>query len=94
VLFTINQNPFPKAIQEYLVAHLPSHTSHKFYFDYGDQTLDAMYKPYQMEVDSIMQAKGYGLGNWQTLECMGDDHSERSWKKRLDKPMLFLLRKK
>ncbi len=94
VLFSTDRNPFPKAIQEYLVTHLPNHLSHIFYFDYGDQTLDAMYKPYQMAVDSIMQAKGYGPGNWLTLECMGADHSERSWKKRLDKPMLFLLRKK
>jgi len=92
-IFTTAGNPIPAAFLRYLKTHLPSPKTHKIYFDYGSETLDAMYKPYQLQADSIMSSHGYTASNWLTLEFPGDDHSERSWARRLDKPLLFLLKK-
>jgi len=92
-IFTTDNNPIPAAFLNYLKTHLPSPKTHKIYFDYGSKTLDAMYKPYQLQADSIMQEGGYTETNWITREYPGDDHSERSWNKRLSVPLLFLLGK-
>ena len=87
---TVN-NPIPGSYLNYLKTHLPSPKNHKIYFDYGSQTLDAMYKPYQLQADGIMKAAGYSETNWITREYPGADHSEKSWSKRLDIPVVFLL---
>jgi predicted alpha/beta superfamily hydrolase len=77
---------------DYMKSHLPPPQTHRIYFDYGTQTLDAEYEPYQQRADSIMIGKGFiNTKNWITKKFQGDDHSERSWKKRLDFPLLFLL---
>ena len=49
-------------------------------------------QPYQMKVDEIMKAKKYGKKNWQTLKFEGEDHSEKSWAKRLSIPLAFMLK--
>ncbi len=92
-LFTTVDNPIPAAILSYLKSHLPSPKNHKIYFDYGSATLDAMYKPYQIQADSIMKGAGYTERNWITREYPGADHSENSWRKRFDVPVVFLLGK-
>ncbi|RKR84458.1 putative alpha/beta superfamily hydrolase [Mucilaginibacter gracilis] len=92
-IFTNQNNPIPSAFLHYLDAHLPSPKNHKIYFDYGSKTLDSLYKPYQLQADGIMKAKGYTPKNWISLEFPGEDHSEKSWRKRLDIPLLFLLKK-
>ena len=91
--FTTKNNPIPDAFIKYLKTHLPSPTNHKIYFDYGDQTLDALYQPFQEKVDSVMKAKGYTAKNWKTIFFKGKDHSENSWKERLNIPLEFLLKK-
>lgn len=91
--FETKNNPVPSAFLQYLKTHLPSPQDHKIYFDHGDKTLDAMYQPYQLQADSIMKAGGYTEKNWLSREYPGADHSERSWRKRLDVPLLFLLGK-
>ncbi|HTI58673.1 alpha/beta hydrolase [Mucilaginibacter sp.] len=91
--FTTEDNPIPAAFLQYLKTHLPSPNNHKIYFDYGSKTLDAMYKPYQLQADTIMKEAGYSERNWITREYPGADHSENSWRKRLDVPLLFLLGK-
>lgn len=91
--FATDDNPIPSKFLEYLDQKLPAPGTHRFYFDYGTETLDAMYEPYQLQVDSLMQAKGYTSENWQTLKFEGADHSESSWKERLDVPLKFLLSK-
>lgn len=79
---------------EYLKTHLPSPQSHKIYFDFGTETLDKEYEPYQQRVDSLMAINGYVQSeNWLTKKFEGDDHSERSWRKRLPIPLLFLFGK-
>lgn len=92
-IFITNDNPVPAAFLNYLSAHLPSHRTHKIYFDYGSETLDAMYKPYQLQADSIIKAHGYSSANWLTMSFPGANHSEKAWSKRLDIPLLFLLGK-
>lgn len=85
-------NPVPDVFFSYMKDHLPSPENHKIYFDFGTATLDAVYEPLQLQADEIMKAKGYKSGkNWETKKFEGADHSEQSWAKRLDVPMLFLL---
>jgi len=92
-VFMSKGNPVPAAFMRYLRAHLPSPKNHLVYFDYGTKTLDSLYKPFQKQADAIMRAKGYTARHWITKEFAHEDHSERAWRKRLDVPMLFLLRK-
>lgn len=79
-------------VLEYLKAHLPKPGAHRFYFDYGTETLDADYEPYQLRADRIMKEAGYVQGeDWLTLKFEGDEHSERSWRQRVHIPLEFLL---
>ena len=77
--------------RDYLTLHLPPPNTHKIYFDYGDQTLDSFYKPFQEKIDAVMIEKGFTSKNWVTRFFPGTDHSEKSWQERLDVPLLFLL---
>ncbi len=89
-IYRTDNNMFPKAFMTYLKRKLPKPGKHKFYFDFGSATLDSMYKPYQQLADKIMKGKGYTKKNWITLEFPGEGHTEKSWNKRFDKPVLFL----
>lgn len=92
--FTVENNPFPEAMRNYLKKNLPSSKNHLIYFDYGDQTLDALYPPLQEQVDRVMKKRHYKSNqSWETRFFQGDDHSERSWSKRLIFPLLFLFQK-
>lgn len=91
--FSTKNNPIPNAFISYLKNNLPNPKKHKIYFDYGDQTLDAMYKPFQEKVDIVMNEKGFTEKNWITKYFPGKDHSEKSWAERLDIPFTFLLKK-
>ncbi len=92
-IFTVEGNPIPDAFLAYLRANLPNPKTHKIYFDYGDQTLDALYPPLQKKVDEVMEAKRYRKKNWLTRFFPGEEHSEKAWNKRLNVPLLFLLKK-
>jgi predicted alpha/beta superfamily hydrolase len=82
------------AVVEYLKSHLPAPRAHKFYFDFGTETLDAAYEPYQRRVDEIMIRAGYAEGlDWVTRRFEGEEHSEKSWRKRVDIPLVFFLHK-
>lgn len=91
-VFKIINNPMPDAFMNYLENHLPDPSEHKFYFDYGDQTLDSLYKPLQTEVDAIMKSRGYSASNWTTRYFPGENHSEKAWAKRLYIPLEFLMK--
>ncbi len=83
---------FPKAIQQYMRAHLPpAHTRHQLYFDYGTATLDRFYPKYQATADTILRARGYSRQQWTTKAFPGAEHNERAWKARLAEPLIFLL---
>jgi glycosidase/predicted alpha/beta superfamily hydrolase len=82
------------AVIDYLAKHLPSPATHRFYFDYGTATLDAQYEPFQQRMDAVMRAAGYTEGrNWTTRKFPGAEHSEKSWRQRVDVPLRFLLAK-
>jgi len=92
-IFSVTNNPIPDAFFNYMKNHLPNPKNHKLYFDYGDQTLDAMYQPFQEKADLILVEKGFTKANWMTKFFPGKDHSEKSWRQRFDIPLLFMLKK-
>lgn len=92
-IFTMENNPVPDAFFKYMQSHLPDPATHKVYFDYGDQTLDALYPPLQKRADEIMKAKRYNTSNWLSKFFPGQNHSEPAWHSRVDIPLLFLLKK-
>ena len=91
--FEAIDNPIPNAFFKYLENNLPNPKNHKIYFDCGDQTLDAMYPEIQKTVDLIMTDKAFTSKNWLTKYFPGDDHSEKSWSKRLNYPLEFIIKK-
>lgn len=92
-VFSMDNNPVPTAFYNYIQKNLPDPKTHKIYFDYGDQTLDALYPPLQKRIDEIISSKGYSSKNWITRFFPGENHSEKAWSKRLDIPFMFLLKK-
>ncbi|MFN3386644.1 MAG: alpha/beta hydrolase [Candidatus Thermochlorobacter sp.] len=76
---------------DYMKTHLPEPATHKIYFDYGTETLDKDYEPYQQKADAVMREKGFTEKNWVTRKFIGDEHSERAWRKRVHLPLQFLL---
>ena len=87
---TLN-NPIPKAFENYLDQNLPPPNKHKIYFDFGTATLDALYEPYQIRIDSVMSQHAYEDNLWITKKYEGKDHSENAWKERLATPLEFIL---
>jgi len=72
--------------------HLPDPATHRYWFDYGTETLDATYEPYQRRADEILRKAGYVEGsNWITKKFEGAEHSEKAWRLRVDQPLKFLL---
>jgi hypothetical protein len=92
-VFSAENNPIPEAFYSYIDQHLAIFKSHKIYFDYGDQTLDALYAPFQNHVDSLFIYKGkISNKNYQSRFFPGENHSEKSWSKRFDIPLQFFLK--
>ena len=80
------------AAAAWLPAALPAPGAHRLYFDYGTETLDAAYAPFQAAVDAALAARGWAPGPaFASLAFPGADHSERSWRARVHVPLLFLL---
>jgi enterochelin esterase-like enzyme len=92
-IFTLDDNPIPDSFLLYLKMNLPSPKKHTLYFDHGTKTLDAMYDQFQRRADQIITDGGYTSANFMTKVFEGDDHSEKSWAKRFDIPLLFLFKK-
>lgn len=84
-----------EAYISYLQSNLPAASKgNKIYFDFGTETLDALYEPYQERVDQIMQQRHYRQGeNWVTQKFEGAAHDEKSWRERVHIPLEFLLQK-
>lgn len=91
-IFTRNDS-IPNAFFSYLNNNIPDPATHKFYFDYGDQTLDSLYEEYQLKVDSIFMKNKFGSENYLSKKFPNTDHSEISWSKRLHVPFTFLIEK-
>jgi predicted alpha/beta superfamily hydrolase len=81
------------AMLEYLENHVPPAASHRIYFDYGSETLDSRYAPFQKRADEILLANDYQHGeNWITQYFPGDAHDEPAWRERVHVPLEFLLK--
>lgn len=79
-------------IVSYLRRYLPHPATHRLYFDFGTDSLDALYRPLQQQVDDLMSAAGYSQGaNWMTREFPGAGHFELDWQVRVHIPLRFLL---
>ena len=77
---------------DYIASRLPSSGVHRLYFDFGTETLDSLYEPFQNRMDSAMRDAGYIFGkNWISYKFEGHDHSEHSWRSRVSIPLKFLL---
>ncbi|TDF35010.1 esterase [Alteromonadaceae bacterium M269] len=92
--FSDVDNPIPSYFQSYIQANLTRLSRHKLYFDYGTETLDAMYPELQEEVNSILSTSDYPKELWHSQKFEGANHSENAWAARLDHPIKFLLSKK
>ncbi len=78
---------------DYLADRLPDPQTHRLYFDYGTETIDAQYEPFQLRVDEVLRRRGYLEGHhWVTRKFIGEDHSERAWRRRVEIPLRFLLK--
>ncbi|MDS4070808.1 MAG: alpha/beta hydrolase, partial [Candidatus Competibacter sp.] len=75
-----------------LGAMLPKAGRHRLYFDFGTETLDVAYEPYQQRMDEWVRRAGYQAGrDWLTRRFDGAEHSERAWRARVHIPLAFLL---
>lgn len=77
----------------YLEQELKADKKHKLYIDRGTETLDAYYGPYHDRLLNTLARIGYNTKNSRFLEAVvpGAAHDEKSWAKRLDVPILFML---
>lgn len=81
----------PLATFEYLRTGLADPHGHRLYMDHGTQGLDAWYAPYQLFVDELVLARGYGAGTFESRVFEDAGHDEASWAKRVAIPLRFLL---
>jgi len=91
-IFESADNPFPLAFENYLTLHLPQASTHQIYFDYGTATLDAIYEPYQLQINQIFQLNGYKAQQFKCNKYDGAEHNENAWRARLNDPILFLFK--
>jgi enterochelin esterase-like enzyme len=78
----------------WLADSLPRAGRHRLYFDHGDQTLDALYGPFQARMNEIAARKGYRAARDYRSEAFpGSPHDESAWRARLAIPLSFLLAK-
>jgi predicted alpha/beta superfamily hydrolase len=72
---------------------LPRPGAHRLYFDFGTETLDAAYEPFQNRMDDVLRSAGYTYArDWLTLKFPGASHNEASWSQRVHIPLKFLLK--
>lgn len=91
--FSTHWIPMEGVFLEYIKSNLPDPATHKIYFDYGTEGLDAEYEPFQLIADLAMQEKGFEKNkNWMTVKYEGATHHEKSWRSRFHIPMQFLLK--
>lgn len=81
-----------EGLVDYFGEVLPPPGRHKLYFDFGTETLDHNYEPFQARLDGHLRRAGYTAGqDWLTRKFPGAEHSERAWRERVHIPLAFLL---
>ena len=81
-----------KGYVQYLTKTRPVNT-YKIYFDRGDKTLDANYADTQEFVNGGYTGDGWCEPSFRYEFFPGAAHDEKSWRARLDVPLVFLLGK-
>lgn len=81
-----------KGYVQYLTKTRPVNT-YKIYFDRGDKTLDANYADTQEFVNGGYTGDGWCEPSFKYEFFPGAAHDEKSWRARLDVPLVFLLGK-
>jgi predicted alpha/beta superfamily hydrolase len=80
------------AVVQWYQNNWPEAGSNRLYFDYGTESYDAAYEPYQQLMDETMRSKGYTEGrDWVTRKFHGASHRPSAWRDRLHIPLEFLL---
>ena len=80
----------PAVFNAYVKQNIVPERVGKIYFDYGTETLDAMYEPFQNNVNLVLEENGFVMGeNWTTEKFPGAAHDEKSWAERLHIPLIF-----
>ena len=80
----------PAVFNAYVKQNIVPERVGKIYFDYGTETLDAMYEPFQNNVNLVLEENGFVMGeNWTTEKFSGAAHDEKSWAERLHIPLIF-----
>lgn len=91
---TLDGNPaFPTAMYKYIEEKLPRDGRHKLYFDHGTETIDAFYGPWEEKILDLCRRLGYiNDVNLKSYIDKGARHEENFWEKRVDIPLIFLLK--
>jgi enterochelin esterase-like enzyme len=88
-----NNPSIPSAIIAWMDEKIPANPPYRLYFDFGTETLDAWYEPYQDLAMSYLTNKGFPRGNLLVTKYTGEGHNEESWAKRFPEIVTFLLKK-
>jgi hypothetical protein len=76
---------------EYLRKSVPEPSRRRLYMDTGDQELDALYLPSQLQADSIFMAAGYTSRQYLSCVAIGHSHNEVDWARRLPGAFRFMM---
>lgn len=76
----------------YLRLSIPEPRNHLIYFDHGNEAQIGAYEKFQHAVDLLFSSSGYRRDhNYMSLRFDGADHSEASWRSRVEVPLRFVL---
>ena len=84
------KTPIGDTILAYMDKTLPSAGKHKIYYDFGTTDIDRYYEVYQVQVDKMMEKRGYTAKDWMTHKDEGAGHNEDAWRNRLHIPYTFM----
>ena len=87
----VKGEPWATGFRDYVGQHLPEANGSLIYMDHGTEDLDADYGPYQEQLDSVIESKGWDKQHYMSRVFEGHGHKETYWAERLDQPLLFLL---
>lgn len=80
------------AWRKYAKLELGKPKGRRIWFDYGTETLDAFYQPYQENLDAALEANGWKRGrDFQSTRYSGAAHEENAWAARMDDIFSWML---
>ena len=65
----------------------------RIYTDQGTVGLDAEFTPYMESVTTMMLNNGWTPATFESRVFAGTEHSEKDWRKRIEGPLVFLLKR-